>query len=52
MTNFLLRECAGGEAIEGGPPALIAALLAVARAAGAELRTGAEIARIRFDRAG
>ena len=50
VTNFLLRECAGGEALAGGPPALIAALLAAARAAGAELRTGAEVQRIRLDR--
>ena len=48
-TNFLLRECAGGEAIAGGPPALVAALLAAGRAAGATLRTGAEVARIRLD---
>jgi phytoene dehydrogenase-like protein len=48
MTNFLLRECSGGEAIEGGPPALIAALLTAA--SGAEVRTGAEVARIRLDR--
>lgn len=50
MTNFLLRECAGGSALEGGPPALVKALLAAARAARAELRTGAEVARIRLDR--
>ncbi|HEX4960205.1 MAG TPA: NAD(P)/FAD-dependent oxidoreductase [Thermoanaerobaculia bacterium] len=50
VTNFLLRECAGGEALAGGPPALVAALLSAARAAGAELRTGAEVARIRLDR--
>jgi phytoene dehydrogenase-like protein len=53
VTNLLLRECAGGEAIAGGPPALVAALLAAGRAAGAELRTGAndgEVARIRLDR--
>lgn len=49
MTNFLLRECAGGEAIEGGPPALIAALLAAARGAGAEIRTDTEVARIRLE---
>jgi phytoene dehydrogenase-like protein len=49
VTNFLLRECAGGESLAGGPPALIAALLAACRAAGAELRTGAEVARIRLD---
>jgi phytoene dehydrogenase-like protein len=50
VTNFLLRECAGGETLAGGPPALVAALLAAARAAGAELRTGAEVQRIRLDR--
>lgn len=49
-TNFLLRECAGGEAIQGGPPALVQALLVASRAAGAELRTGAEVRRIRLDR--
>lgn len=49
-TNFLLRECAGGQALQGGPPALIAALLAAARAAGAELRTDAEVARIRVEK--
>ncbi|HEX4954451.1 MAG TPA: NAD(P)/FAD-dependent oxidoreductase [Thermoanaerobaculia bacterium] len=50
VTNFLLKEASGGEAIEGGPPALVAALLAAARAAGAELRTGAEVARIRLEK--
>ena len=50
VTNLLLRECAGGEAIAGGPPALIAALLAAARAAGADVRTGAEVARIRVEK--
>jgi phytoene dehydrogenase-like protein len=50
VTNLLLRECAGGEPLAGGPPALIAALLTAARAAGAELRTGAEVRRIRVDR--
>ncbi|HVR97941.1 MAG TPA: NAD(P)/FAD-dependent oxidoreductase [Thermoanaerobaculia bacterium] len=49
-TNFLLRECAGGEALAGGPPALIAALLAAGRAAGTEVRTGAEVARIRLEK--
>jgi phytoene dehydrogenase-like protein len=48
VTNFLLRACAGGEPLAGGPPALVAALLAAARAAGAEVRTGAEVARIRL----
>jgi phytoene dehydrogenase-like protein len=50
VTNLLLRECAGGETLAGGPPALIAALTAAARAAGAELRTGAEVKRIRLDK--
>ncbi len=51
-TNLLLRECAGGEPIAGGPAALVAALLAATEAYGAELRTGAEVARIRVGRAG
>ena len=50
VTNFLLRECAGGEALQGGPPVLVEALMAAAKAAGAELRTGAEVARIRLDK--
>jgi phytoene dehydrogenase-like protein len=50
VTNFLLRECAGGEALAGGPPALVGALLAASRAAGASLRTSAEVQRIRLDR--
>jgi phytoene dehydrogenase-like protein len=49
VTNLLLRECAGGEALAGGPPALIAALLAATRAAGTSLRTGAEVQRIRIN---
>ncbi len=47
-TNLLLHECGPGTAIRGGPPALIAALAAAARAGGAELRTGARVARIRI----
>src|SRR6185369_7761792 len=50
VTNFLLRECAGGEMLAGGPPALITALLAAAQAAKAELRTGAEVKRIRIEK--
>jgi phytoene dehydrogenase-like protein len=50
VTNFLLRECAGGEVLAGGPPAMVGALLAASRAAGVALRTGAEIQRIRLDR--
>jgi phytoene dehydrogenase-like protein len=50
VTNLLLRECAGGEAMAGGPPALVAALLAAVRAAGADVRTGAEVSRIRVEK--
>jgi phytoene dehydrogenase-like protein len=50
VTNLLLRECAGGETLAGGPPALIAALLTAAQAAKAELRTGAEVKRIRLEK--
>lgn len=48
MTNLLLAAGVGGESLAGGPPALIAALLAAARAAGADVRTGAEVQRIRL----
>lgn len=47
-TNLLLRECAGGESLAGGPAALVAALAAAAKAAGAELRTDADVSRIRL----
>jgi phytoene dehydrogenase-like protein len=50
VTNYLLRECAGGEALAGGPPALVAALLAAGKAAGVELLTGAEVKRIRLEK--
>lgn len=49
-TNLLLAECAGGKALAGGPVALIEALASAARAAGAELSTGAEVTRIRLDK--
>jgi phytoene dehydrogenase-like protein len=45
-TNLLLHECGPGRAIRGGPPALVAALAAAARAGGAEVRTGARVERI------
>ncbi len=45
-TNFLLREGAPGREIAGGPPALVAALERAARAAGVEIRTGAEVERL------
>jgi phytoene dehydrogenase-like protein len=50
VTNFLLRHCAGGKPLRGGPPALVEALLAASRVAGAELRTNAEVARIRVEK--
>lgn len=50
VTNFLLRECSGGESLAGGPPALVAALVAAGKAAGVELRTGAEVKRIRLEK--
>ena len=47
-TNLLLHECTGGESLVGGPAALVTALLAAAKAAGAELRTNSEVVRIRL----
>ncbi len=51
-TNLLLRECTGGEHLAGGPAALVAALVAAAKAAGAELRTNCEVSRIRLSASG
>lgn len=51
-TNLLLRECTGGESLAGGPAALVAALFAAAKAAGAELRTNSEVSRIRLSSSG
>jgi phytoene dehydrogenase-like protein len=48
-TNLLLHEAAPGRHVAGGPPALIAALERAARAAGIEIRTGAEVERILVD---
>ena len=48
MTHLLLAAGVGGEALAGGPPALVAALAAAAQAAGVELRTNAEVRRIRL----
>lgn len=48
-TNLILAEAAPGREIVGGPAALIRALDKAARAAGAELRTGAAVARIRVE---
>lgn len=49
-TLWLLEECAAGRFVAGGPPALVDALERAARAAGAEIRTGAEVTRIRVER--
>ncbi|HVT60470.1 MAG TPA: NAD(P)/FAD-dependent oxidoreductase [Thermoanaerobaculia bacterium] len=47
--NLLLAEAAAGRHLAGGPAALVAALERAARAAGAELRTGAEVVRLRIE---
>ncbi len=47
-TNLLLHECAGGASLAGGPAALVASLVAAAKAAGAELRLHSDVARIRL----
>jgi phytoene dehydrogenase-like protein len=47
-TNLLLAEAAPGRLLVGGPPALVAALERAARAAGAEIRTAAEVVRLRI----
>jgi phytoene dehydrogenase-like protein len=46
-TNLILAEAVPGRWLAGGPAALVAALERAARAAGAEVRTGAEVVRIR-----
>lgn len=46
-TNLLLAEHGAGARVQGGPPALIAALLGAARAAGVEIRANAPVGRIR-----
>ncbi len=51
-TNLLLHETSPGRWIDGGPPALVTALAAGASERGAEIRTGARVARIRLDGSG
>ncbi len=48
-TNLLLAETAWPRRLVGGAPALVRSLTAAARAAGAELRCEAEVARILVD---
>jgi phytoene dehydrogenase-like protein len=47
-TNLLLRECTGGAHLAGGPAALVAALVAAAKAQGAEIRLNSDVTRIRL----
>jgi phytoene dehydrogenase-like protein len=47
-TNLLLAEAASGRHLAGGPAALVAALERAARAAGAEIRTGAAAEVVRL----
>ena len=47
--NLLLALAAAEEPVRGGPAALVAALERAARAAGAEIRTGAEVEALRVD---
>ena len=48
-TNLLLAEAVPGRRLAGGPAALVAALERAARAAGAEIRTGAEVRRLHVE---
>ncbi len=47
-TNLLLRECAGGESLVGGPAALVDALVGAAKAHGVEMRLNAAVSEIRL----
>jgi len=49
-TNLLLAERGPGRRIDGGPAALVAALERAARAAGVEIRAGAEVEEIVLER--
>lgn len=48
-TNLLLAEAVPGRRLAGGPAALVAALERAARAAGAEIRTAAEVVRLHVE---
>ncbi len=47
--NLLVAEAAAGRPVAGGAPALVRALEGASRAAGVELRTGAEVERLLLD---
>jgi len=49
-THLIFASARSGRRVAGGPPALVAALERAARAAGAEIRTGAEVTCIRVVR--
>jgi phytoene dehydrogenase-like protein len=49
-TNLLVIEASAGPGIEGGAPALVAALQRAVAALGVEIRTGAEVRQIRVER--
>lgn len=49
---LLLHEAGTARAVAGGPRAVVAALEAAARSHGAEIRTGADVGRIRVDAGG
>jgi phytoene dehydrogenase-like protein len=48
--NLLLLECTAGGSVRGGASAFVAALERAARAAGVEIRTGAEVRSIQIQR--
>lgn len=49
MLELLRRECLGGPGVTGGGPMLVEALRRAAEAAGVEIRTEAEVGRLRLD---
>ncbi|PCJ87552.1 MAG: hypothetical protein COA57_04515 [Flavobacteriales bacterium] len=47
--NLLIRECTANQQVLGGPAALVTALEKAAKSNGVEIRTNAEVARIKLD---